>query len=82
MGARIRVASVGRLATIGGDENRLLQTALAMDPGRVEHVVIVVDGTDHLDERERQRWAGMRQQYAAAGVEVWVSILPMPAQAM
>ncbi len=70
MGARIRVASVGRLATIGGDENRLLQTALAMDPGRVEHVVIVVDGTDHLDERERQRWAGMRQQYAAAGVEV------------
>lgn len=69
-GRRLRVASVARIASIGGDENRLLQTALSRDPSRVDQCVLIIDPEEGLSERERGRWADMRRAYADAGVEV------------
>lgn len=69
-GRRLRVASVARIASIGGDENRLLQTALSRDPARVDQCVLIIDPEEGLSERERGRWADMRRAYADAGVEV------------
>lgn len=67
---RVRVASVARIANIGGDENRLLQTALSRDPSRVDQCVMIIDPESGLSDRERDRWADMRRAYTDAGVEV------------
>lgn len=67
---RLNVASVARIASIGGDENRLLQTSLAFDPDDVRHIVFIIDRAADLSEREHARWQEMRAAYHEAGTEV------------
>jgi len=66
----IRVVSVARMGPIGGDQNRLLQTALAFDRTTVEHTVLIVDSGDGLSDGESARWQDMLDDYAEAGTEV------------
>ncbi len=63
----LRVASVTRRLTIAGDETRLLNTAVAYDPLRIEHVVIVISPTDDAQD---QQVGSMRDRYRAHGIEV------------
>jgi L-malate glycosyltransferase len=67
---RVHVASVARLLHVAGDENRLLQTSLAFDPDRVEHVVFIIDPADGMSERERNRWSDMLDAYREQRCEV------------
>ena len=68
----LRVASVARNWTIGGDERRLHETALAMAaiPSAVEHTVFTLNDTKLLTDEEQKRWGSMLRAYGDAGIEV------------
>src|SRR2546427_1374011 len=67
MSRRIRIISLFDDLFFGGDETRLLAFARTVDRGHFDHSVVTIKRAD----AEANRFYGtMRQQYAAAGVEV------------
>lgn len=67
MSVKIKIASLVNELLFGGDENRLLSFSRAIDRTRFDHRVLCIKSPDTTVD---SYYGTMREQYAAAGVQV------------